>query len=163
MPTHARRPLRIAPLSLHDFAAAIAAGWSDGDLKRAMIHDLPRRFHGIDREAQQNVLQQRPALTGTRWDALLAATVEHIAGLHGHEAPEWVNEPERFLAITWITSDIPSIRRNAIAYAPAAFIRHGALPDPRDLDHRGGERHEWCPDPRRHPPVVYRTRREAAE
>jgi hypothetical protein len=148
MPEHAVRPLRITPLSLHDLSAAITAGWSDGDLLRAMLHDLPRRFHGLAPEGQRKVLRQRPALTRTRWDALLAATVEHIADLHGHTAPDWVDEPERFLNITWITSDVPWIRDNAIAYSPAAFIRHGALPDPRDLDHRGGEQHEWCPEPR---------------
>ncbi len=149
MQPNTTRPLRISPLNLHDFTNAIRAGWSDGDLKRAILHDLPRRFHGLDRQRQDDVLRQRPGLTRTPWDALLAATVEHIAGLHGLDVPAWVNEPERFLRITWITSDIPSIRQNAIAYAPGAFIRHGALPEPRDLDHRGGERHEWCPDPRR--------------
>ena len=30
-------------------------------------------------------------------------------------------------------------------FAPAAFLRHGAVPDPRDLDARGGERYEWTP------------------
>lgn len=100
MSTRTTRPLLIAPLSLHDFTRAISAGWSDGDLKRAILHDLPRRFHDLDRQRQHDVLQQRPELSRTRWDALLAATVEHIAGLHDHEAPTWVNEPERFLNIT---------------------------------------------------------------
>ena len=41
----------------------------------------------------------------------------------------------------WPASDL----ERANLYAPAAFIRHGALPDPRDLDARGGERHAWAP------------------
>ena len=30
-------------------------------------------------------------------------------------------------------------------FAPAAFLRYGAIPDPADLDERGGERYEWLP------------------
>ena len=78
-------------------------------------------------------------------DALLAATAEHIARLHDHPLPAWVNEPARFLDRPWVLSGIGVIRRDAIRYAPAAFIRHGALPDPKDLDARGGERHAWLP------------------
>ena len=46
---------------------------------------------------------------------------------------------------TWILSPIRPIRMNALVFAPGAFLRHGAIPDPRDLDRRGGERHEWVP------------------
>ena len=145
-----RGTLRITPLRLTDFSDAVLARWSDGELKRAILHDLPRRFHGLDPARQREVLDERPPLTGTRWDALLAATVEHVAELHGHRIPDWVDEPERFLGVTWLVSDMPSIQRDARVYAPAAFIRHGALPDPRDLDERGGERHDWSPEPRHH-------------
>ena len=60
--------------------------------------------------------------------------------LHGHEPPGWVDEPERFLDSTWVLSPIPVIRMESLMFAPAAFLRHGAIPDPRDLDRRGGER-----------------------
>ena len=65
--------------------------------------------------------------------------VEHVAWLHGHERPAWVDEPERFLETTWVLSPIRSARMESLMYAPAAFLRHGAIPDPRDLDSRGGE------------------------
>ena len=32
-------------------------------------------------------------------------------------------------------------------YSPGAFIRHGAIPDPRELDARGGERFDWMARP----------------
>ncbi len=32
-------------------------------------------------------------------------------------------------------------------YSPGAFIRHGAIPDPRELDARGGERFDWMAGP----------------
>ena len=31
-------------------------------------------------------------------------------------------------------------------FAPAAFQRHGALPNPQDLDRRGGEPRDWTDD-----------------
>ena len=41
----------------------------------------------------------------------------------------------------------------SLKYAPAAFQRHGALPDPRDLDRRGGEPRDWTDEWREsHPP-----------
>ena len=132
-------------LSLTDYTDAIDERWPEAELKRAILHDLPRRFHALSRTEQAEVLDQAPPRTGTRWDALLAATAEHIARLHDHPLPAWVNEPARFLDRPWVLSGIGVIRRDAIRYAPAAFIRHGALPDPKDLDARGGETHAWLP------------------
>ena len=137
--------MRTPPLALREYADAIDARWAEGDLKRAILHDLPRRFHALSIEEQVQVLNAVPPLTHTRWDALLAAAAEHIAALHGHSLPRWLDEPERFLSEPWALPAIDHIRMNAIRFAPAAFIRHGALPDPRDLDRRGGEVHEWIP------------------
>ena len=109
------------------------------------MHQLPRRFHKLPRSEQAAALREPPPLTGTRWDALLAAVVEHIARLHGHAVPEWVDEPRRFLERPWVISRNPVIAADSLLYAPGAFIRHGALPDPSDLDARGGETHEWIP------------------
>jgi len=95
---HPREPARVA---LSDYTDAIRAGWTDGDLTRAILHDLPRNFRSPGREEQQQVLSQRPPSTGTRCDALLAATVEHLCELHEQQPPTWLEEPERFLKITW--------------------------------------------------------------
>ena len=70
---------RITPkLSLQEYANAIAQGWPEDDLGRAIIHDLPRRFHALTEEEQRQVMENAPALTGTRWDALLAACGAHL-------------------------------------------------------------------------------------
>ena len=63
--------------------------------------------------------------------------MEHLCELHGQQPPEWLEEPELFLEITWILPTTPTMVTEAIAFAPAAFIRHGVLPDPRCLDARG--------------------------
>ena len=132
-------------MKLTVYAEAIAAGWTKGELTRAILHDLPRRAAEMEHADRDAMLNERPALTATRWDALLAAMVEHVAQLHGHAVPEWVEDRERFLDIPWVVPAGASMRRDAVRFAPAAFIRHGALPDPKDLDARGGERHGWLP------------------
>lgn len=91
-------------LTLRAYTAAIEDGWTDPELLRAILHDLPRRFHGLSPAGQAKVLAEVPPTTGSRWDALLAATVEHIAVLHGHTPPAWVDEPARFLAETWVVT-----------------------------------------------------------
>ncbi len=141
-------PAPSAPrLRLQDYSDAVVEGWSDDEIYRAIIHEVPRLFHALGRNDQREALQAAPAPTGTHWDALLAATVEHVAALHDHPPPGWVSEPGRFLAAPWVACTLPAVRNECLAYAPAAFIRHGALPDPLDLDERGGEPHVWIPGP----------------
>lgn len=117
----------------------------DDSRYRLLMHDLPRRFHQLTRELQIVALKDPPPLTGTPWDALLAAVTEHIAPLHAHAVPDWVQEPERFLDLPWVIAEVPAIAVGSVLNAPAAFIRHGVFPDPLDLDARGGETHAWVP------------------
>ena len=129
--------------TLETWLEGVRQGWPDDDVGRLIVHGLPRWFHALDRTSQTEVLTQRPGRTGSRWDVLLAATVEHLCELHDHPVPAWVDEPERFLEETWVLATTPVIRRESLLYAPPAFIRHGAISDPADLDERGGERFAW--------------------
>lgn len=131
---------RLARLSSRLLDAA-----DDDSRYRLLMHDVPRRFHQLTRELQIVALRDPPPLTHTRWDALLAAVTEHIAPLHAHPVPEWVHEPGRFLDLPWVIASVPAIAVASVLNAPAAFIRHGVFPDPRDLDGRGGEKHVWVP------------------
>ena len=104
--------------SLADYAAGVAEGWSEDTLARMFIHhDLPRAFHSLGLERQSRVLDNAPPLTGTPWDALLAAMAEHLAELHGHPTREWMDEPERFLDHTWVLARNVAIRANALRSA----------------------------------------------
>ena len=134
------RGLRVAT-----YSRLIREEAEDANRYMMLMHDLPRRFHRLSRKGQTAALEEAAPLTGTRWDALLAAVTEHIARLHGHPVPEWVEEPERFLDTPWVISTISPTARDCVLYAPGAFIRHGALPDPLDLDASGGEKHAWVP------------------
>ena len=56
--------------------------------------------------------------------------------LHELSPPAWTDEPEeRFIDLPWVLPEpeLDDMRQDALWYAPAAFIRHGVLPDPRDL------------------------------
>ena len=132
--------------SLADYAAGVTERWSSDTMARMIVHDLPRQFIDLGRDAQRRVLEEAPPLTGTAWDALLAAMAEHLAELHHHAVQPWMDEPERFLDETWVLDKNTSIRLNALAFGPPAFVRHGTVIDPRDLDARGGERREWVPE-----------------
>lgn len=120
-----------------DYAQAVVDGWSHAELLRLHLHELPRSLMGLDRERRIELLAERPPMTGTPWDVLLAAMVEHVCELHDLEPPAWSQEPERFL-------DIPHFFTNryrygeTMVYAPAAFLRHGAGLGPRAQSRRRG-------------------------
>ncbi len=140
----------LSPARMPEYAQAVIDGWSEGDLLRLHLHGLPRSLMGLDRKQRIELLAERPPITGTPWDVLLAAIVEHVCELHDLDPPAWSQEPERFL-------DIPHFFTNqyryaeTMVYAPAAFLRHGALANARDLDARGGETHVWIPGSRPDP------------
>ncbi len=138
-----RHPLSLRGLSLDDYTGCIAGAEDDTERQRMIIRDLPRKLHAMTREQRYRTLHARPAPSSTRWDALIGGMVEHVAWLNGWENPRWNEAPEWFLAPPWFVTDSPSIRADAAMYGPGAFIRHGAIPDPLELDERGGERFAW--------------------
>ena len=78
-------------------------------------------------------------------DELPAGSADRAArrGVVGAGGPRRVALAELQRAAAGTVSKIRGRTRSTLWYAPAAFIRHGVLPDPRDLDRRGGERHDW--------------------
>ena len=143
----------LSPARMPEYAQAVVDGWTEAELLRLHLHELPRSLMGLDRKRRIELLAERPPMTGTPWDVLLAAMVEHVCELHDLEPPVWSQAPERFL-------DIPHFFTNRYRYsetvvnAPAAFVRHGALANARDLDARGGEKHVWIPGSRPDPTAL---------
>lgn len=136
---------------VNQIVAGIRDGWTDRELYKLTMSGIARHFRQAGEETRRHLLATRPELTATAWDALIAAVVEHVAALHGYQSPEWVSEPERF----WIPPrpiamyrklDTKSVMER-IGKAPAAFLRHGIIADPRDLDERGGELVNWSQGP----------------
>ena len=127
---------------LEDYADFIRKHPSDFDgVYRKIVHEIPRFLMAVEPERRAAILDTGPTLTGTRWDALLAGIAEHLAGLHDLDVPAWCDEPDRFVDPPWVV--IKAVGSRSVVRAPAAFLRHGALPDPMDLDARGGEPEPW--------------------
>ena len=114
--------------------------WDDDMCYRMIIHDLPRYFHGATPETRKWMISERPQLTERRWDALLAATTEHIAILHSMAVPDWVDEEERFLDPPWFVGMEGQNPFPWLATSPPPFHRHGTIINPGSLDERGGQR-----------------------
>ena len=136
------------PFTLDDYAAYMSRDERTEDERcRAILCDLPRQMRWVDHATRQAILDRAPALTHTKWDALLAAMAEHLARLHGHEHLAWMDEPERFHTPGWIpNARVRLTMERAMIYSPGSFIRHGTPIDPSDLDARGGESHDWIFD-----------------
>ena len=144
--SHGLLELQEPGFRIADYVSTIEGGRNEVERFRMIVCDLPRRFHAASRPIQERSLADPPRLTGTRWDALLAAMAEHLAILHDHEIPVWCDEPDRFLRIPWVPLGelLPGICANAYIDTPASFVRHGALVEPSSLDSRGGEREYGC-------------------
>ena len=133
-----------AAAKLGELATEAKAGWDETTLERLIVKGLTRYYHGIDDVARRALTAAEPPLTGTVWDAVIAATVEHVCTTHGSDVPAWTQAPERFLKLPWVYRRGPIERGTALANAPAAFIRHNTFIEPRNLDDRGGEPHVWA-------------------
>ena len=130
---------------LEDYSVFIRNNRRDSDgIYRKLMHEIPRFLMAVAPGRRAAVLDGPPTLTGTRWDALLAGVAEHLAGIHGLPVPDWCDEPGRFVDPVWVVCPIVAERAR---FAPPAFHRHGALPDPMDLDERGGEPEAFRPEP----------------
>ena len=153
--------VRTAAAKLSELAAEAQAGWDETTLERLIVKGLTRYYHGIDDVARTVLAAAEPPLTGTVWDAVIAATVEHACTTHGADVPAWTQAPERFLKRPWVYRRGPIERGTALANAPAAFIRHNTFIEPRNLDDRGGEPHVWAAHESAAPRAVRPPEREA--
>jgi hypothetical protein len=71
-----------------------------------------------------------------RFDALLAAVVDHLLTVVGVPVPPWVEEPWRFLAVPRDVEPVPALREAARAVTPATIRQHGVWLDPSELINR---------------------------
>ena len=144
-PERSGRTLNDALVNADTYAAGIEEGWDEISLYRLIVRQLQRSFHSGTHADRLAMLQNRPRTTGTKWDAVAAAVIEHTATTHGYTPPAWTEEPERFL--TQLTPAIGPLPRGTVAGQPAAFLRRGVLIDPRDLDGRTGDGRGWMAEP----------------
>src|SRR5690349_13322614 len=116
--------------------AQSAADAADAIFECLRQHDEDRAFRHLiglsdDLASEHGVV--RGALAATppasvndrRFDAALAALVEHHLVDEGLPLPEWVTSPERILREAWQVD--PHARSDVEASTPPAFRRHGVL------------------------------------
>lgn len=94
---------------------------------RALI-DLKDALRRSSRDEFKSLVSQPPDLIGdTRWDAFLAAIVEHEAAEKGLPVPKWTDDEERTTRPFWYLSENRRLHNWERATAPSAFVRHGVF------------------------------------
>lgn len=98
------------------------------------IFQMMDDFRSIDPGLQAGLIEEPAELTGdARFDAFLAAAVEHLAFHASLPIPRWAARRDDLLTRFWFPSPFRSTRLQAFAESPAAFRRRGIFIDPGDL------------------------------
>lgn len=127
---------RQAALSAADAAVAIADRRDEGDRLRVFF-EFSRGADEAGRAALPLITAEPPLTGDKRFDALLAAAAEYLAGRYGLPGPLWTITVDRFLWRAWWISTLPSARVQAVLWTPASFRRRGVYLDRHDLTHDG--------------------------
>ena len=125
----------MALMKPRDSVAQIAASVRDalsGDAceteARRMVLDFVPQFDKARQEERAALVRVRPPSTGDlRYDALLAALVEHVCVRTGTLIPAWVEDPDRFLDTWWFVSGLRVLHASALAESPISFARRGVF------------------------------------
>ena len=135
-------------------------GWPLGDLWRVHAYNLARLVR-TDPGHYMPQLDVEPPLTGTPWDAAVAAIAENTTEIHGCPPPAWVDKAERFVDPFWSACEGALYALDEVFLNPPAFTRHGAGGAMNELTAWEGEPHEWSLDPGEDLPVPGRSRQKA--
>lgn len=126
-------PTAARALTLADIAVSASAVTDQETLLRYFFEFM----RGADAAgvAAMRLIEDEPVFTGNaRFDALLAAAAEHIAGRYGQPGPLWTVTVERFLSASWWVSELSSVRAFALVGTPAAFRRRAIYLDRHELE-----------------------------
>lgn len=90
------------------------------------------REHGALRTA---LTVAPPGLVGdSRFDAFLAALVEHRLAEEQLPTPTWTSQPRRYLHEPWFVVDLPEFVEDARKTSPPAFVEHGVYVNASELE-----------------------------
>jgi hypothetical protein len=116
--------------SMADVAVEIGTWLAEGDDATALRLALRcvELFERAPVAERLDLVAHEPVSTGNaRYDALLAAIAEYLCARQGVLAPDWVDDPSRFLDQWWFVSGIRSLHADAIANSPISFARRGVF------------------------------------
>ena len=118
-------PRTIARTAL-DVAHELASG--DDPAARRLAFDFVATFDRATPEERPTLVEETPAPCGdSRFDALLAAIVEHVCSRAGLDPPAWVEEAHRFLGTWWFVSGLRTLHATALVDSPISFARRGVF------------------------------------
>ena len=107
-------------------AAELAAGDDAAALRIAF--DFVRAFDSAPESLRNGMVGEPPAPCGDqRYDALLAAVVEHLCARDGLAVPFWTQDPGRFLETWWFVSGLRKLHASALVQSPISFSRRGVF------------------------------------
>jgi len=122
---------RYQPMSLADLARHIVATLDD-KVRWKLVWEFLEEYRWEPPETQANLVRTEPeSVRDERWDALLAALAEHLAAQQDLGPPEWAET--RVLRRAWFPAELAIQRADALAWAPAAFRKHGVYLSIHDL------------------------------
>ncbi len=109
---------------------------SDDDFRlRVVLHDFGMVWQHATVPERELLVAAEPELFDPRWDAFLAAYVEHLCYHADLPAPDWVFTEGRHLGRFWYAGGcFPYERGNTVLTTPAAFEVHGIWFPERELE-----------------------------
>jgi len=122
--------VRWGSASLAEVSRTIAEDLAQGDEAAAvrLLFGFADDFRGSSRAGRAALITKRPGPTGAAcFDAALGGLAEFFAAEGGVIAPDWVNEPDRFVVPWWFVASRTAFHAYVLANTPALIARHGVF------------------------------------
>jgi len=101
---------------------------------RIVLHGFGTVWRDANNAERVVLATEEPERFDPRWDAFLAAYIEHLCACDGLEAPGWTRAPERYLEQMWWSADYFDFERGrVIVTTPPVFEAHGVWIADSDL------------------------------
>jgi hypothetical protein len=120
----------VGPTTIAATGRLVAAELRAGDDAAAlrMAFDFVQAFDHVPASDRVGLVGEAPEPSGDRrFDALLAAVVEHLCAREDLVVPHWTQEPDRFLDTWWFVSGLRSLHASALVQSPISFVRRGVF------------------------------------
>ncbi|WP_433458323.1 hypothetical protein [Micromonospora sp. CA-248212] len=118
-------------MSLTRLATHLASADTDR-IRWKLVWEFLEEYRWEPAETRAGLLRDEPGPIGdARWDALLAALAEHLLAQADLAPPAWVDA--RVLRPAWFPAELAIHQADVLAWAPAAFRKHGVYLSVHDL------------------------------
>jgi len=134
-PSH-KSELWVREHQVSSFARSVALYLKSGSEPDAQIEllNLLDVLRGVSAEDLQKMISQSPKFVGDRrYDAWIAALVEHFCAKTGVVVPEWSQDKRRFQKPPWQPTSFHHLD-DPLTQCPTAFMRHGILIHASELE-----------------------------